>query len=92
MNSPDKKIQLIKHIIRFADDKRQYVNDWNNNNIFIALKKIHHAAQPWEHILLTTGGKLEIDKCAVFIMTWKFTENGILFILINNNTPPITIQ
>ena len=76
----------------FVDDKRQYANDWNNSNLTNALKKLHHASQIWEYLLFTSGGKLGIDKCEVYIMSWQFTEEGIPIIINNNNIPSITIQ
>ena len=91
MNSPDKKLQWIKHL-GFIDDKRQYANDWNNSNLTNALNKLQHAAQTWEHLLFTSGGKLEIDKCEAYIMSWQFNEDGIPKIINNNNIPSIIIQ
>ena len=92
MNSPDKSIQWTKHINGYVDDKRQYTNECNNSKLSTVLNKMHPAAQTWEHLLLTSGGKLEIDKCAAFIISWKFTEDGIQIIINNNNIPPIIIQ
>ena len=69
MNSPDKKLQWIKHILGFVDDKRQYANEWNTSNLTNALNKLQHASQTWEHLLFTSGGKLEIDKCEAYIMS-----------------------
>ena len=69
MNSPDKKIQSIKYILGFVDDKRQYSNDWNNSNLTNALNKLHHTAQPWQHLQFKSGGKLKINKCKVYIMS-----------------------
>ena len=39
MNSADKKIQRIRDILGFVDDKRQYANDWNNSNFTNVFKK-----------------------------------------------------
>ena len=58
------------YIFGFVDDKRQYANDLNNSNLTNALKTLHHATQTWQHLLSISGGKLEIDKCEVFIMSW----------------------
>ena len=92
MNSPDNKIQWIKHIFGFVDDKRQYANDLNNSNLTNALKKSHHATQTWQHLLSISGGKLEIDKCEVFIMSWYFPKEGTPTIININNIPSVTMQ
>ena len=44
------------------------------NNI---LSTLQHASQTWEHLLATTGGKLVIPKCAVYILKWVFDAQGI---------------
>ena len=92
INSPDKKIQWIKHILGFIDDKRQHANDWNNSNLICALKKLHRAAQTWEYLLFTSGGKQEIDTCEAYIILWQFTEERTPIIINNNNMPSITIH
>ena len=56
--------QRLKTIIGFVDDKRQYTNDWINNDFNTATTNLQEAAQGWEHLLHTTGGQLELSKCA----------------------------
>jgi hypothetical protein len=34
-------------------------------------------AQHWEKLLFTSGGKLELSKCFLYIMHWKFSSEGI---------------
>ena len=45
----------------------------------------------WEQLLSTTGFKLEIPKCAVYTMKWKFDEQGIPY-LDNNYKATIHIS
>ena len=45
-----------KIIIGFVDDKRQYTNDWINNDLNTETTNLQEAAQGWEHLLHTTGG------------------------------------
>ena len=52
--SPNKQMTRKKPIIGFVDDKRQYTNDWMNNNIDTTTTNLQEAAQGWEHILHTT--------------------------------------
>ena len=35
------------------------------------------AAHSWEHLLHTSGGKIELTKCAWYCISWKFNLNGI---------------
>ena len=42
--SPNKQIIWKKTIIGFVDDKKQYTNDWINNNIDIATTNLQEAA------------------------------------------------
>ena len=41
------------------------------------LSTLQHASQTWKHLLATTGGKLVIPKCAVYILKWVFDAQGI---------------
>ena len=59
MKSLDKKLQWIKYILGFVVDNMQYANEWNTSNLSNVLNKLQHAAQTWEHLLFTSGGKLE---------------------------------
>ena len=68
MSSPNQLYQLTKYVLGFVDDKRQYSNDWKENNLAKIVTQLKHAAQSWEHLLYTTGGKLEISKCGIYIM------------------------
>ena len=44
------------------------------NNI---LSKLQYASQTWEHLLETTGGKLEIPNCVVDTLKWIFETQQI---------------
>ena len=60
--NPNKDTTYTKRMLGFLDDKSQYANDWDNNTIKKIIKNIQHAAQSWQEILHTSGGKLEILK------------------------------
>ena len=76
---------LKKTIIGFVDDKRQYTNDWVTNCLDTAANNLQEAEQGWEHLLHTTGGQLELTKCAWYCISWDFTPNGIPIMTDNNN-------
>ena len=44
------------------------IKDNIENKLSIIITQLKHAAQSWEHLLYTTGGKLEISKCGIYIM------------------------
>ena len=77
MSSPDKSIKWKKIITVFVDDLRKYSNDWENNNQQVILKKLKVSTQAWEHLLYMSGGKLELDKCALYTIQWIFSEDDI---------------
>ena len=58
--SPDNSIKWKKKIIGFVDDKRQYTNDRKINLLLTAANKLQSAAKTWEHLLHSSGGKLEL--------------------------------
>jgi hypothetical protein len=41
------------------------------------ISKMEQAAQWWEQLLSTTGGKLELSKCFFYLMYWTFDNEGV---------------
>ena len=41
------------------------------------LNKLKVSTQAWEYLLFMSGGKLELDKCARYIIQWTFNEEDI---------------
>ena len=68
MSSPDNQITITKHILGLVDDTRQYTNDWIDNDLLHITNKLIDASQTWEQLLYTSGGKLEISKCVIFVL------------------------
>lgn len=87
----DKKIIWNKHILGLVDDARQYASDCNTDQIQVILKHLTKVSQIWEQLHSTSGGKLEISKCAVYTMQWKFYSQGISY-LDNNSKDTITMS
>jgi len=52
---------------------------------------LQEEAQGWEHLLHTTGGQLELSKCAWYCISWDFTPAG-LPVMQDNNNHTIRIQ
>ena len=40
------------------------------------IRELEEAAQYWEQLLDTTGGKLELEKCFYYIIHWEFDSEG----------------
>ena len=92
ISTPNKDTTYTKHILGFIDDKTQYANDWNNNNIQTITNNIQHAAQSWEGLLHTSGGKLEISKCCMIVLDWTNDSKGSQVLLPTNNLNTISIK
>ena len=83
--NPNKQITWEKTIIGFVDDKRQYTNDWINNDLDTTNTNLQEASQVWEHLLHTTGGQLELSKYAWYLISWYFSPDGLPIMKYNNN-------
>jgi hypothetical protein len=76
---PISKEEVQRIIDAFVDDASLF------NNAFHAedqsperlAQDMQEAAQWWEELLSTTGGKLELDKCFYYLIYWLFDEEGV---------------
>ena len=90
--SPDCSLSYKLHINGLVDDKRQYANDWRKNSEKIICDNLQTATSSWEQILHTSGGALELSKCAWYLINWEFTPSGIPFISNKSNNNKIEMQ
>ena len=74
--SPDKKIKWERVIIGFVDNTRQYANNQQNDSLLTASNKLQLVVQSQEHLLYTSGGKLELIKCAWYCISYNFNPDG----------------
>ena len=91
LHSKQRHKTYTKHILGFLDDKSQYANDWDSNNIKTIIKNKQHAAQSWEELLHTSGGKLEILKCCIIVMDWTHGSKGSQVLLPTNKHNTISV-
>ena len=91
MLSPNKVYRLKKCIIGCVDDKRQYLNDWDKNKLETITKQLQIVVQSCEHLLYTSGGKLERSKCGLYLIEWKFYVDGRVILAPRPNIAPFTI-
>ena len=80
----------MKKIIGFVDDKRQYTNDWKSKLLLTVANKLQLVTQNWDRLLYTSGGKLELSKCAWYCISWKFNP-GVTPKIFNNTSYEIAL-
>jgi hypothetical protein len=59
----------------FVDDTSVFSNKGITNNE-ISERQLQEDSEIWANLLAASGGKLELDKCFYYLLTWKFDENG----------------
>ena len=68
----------------FIDDSSKAVNSFlrwlhsppSSEEIISSLER---TAQTWERLLWTSGGLLNLEKCAYYILQWDFDEEGKMY-------------
>lgn len=64
-------------IDEFVDDTSVFSNKIVNNNDLSELsRQLQEDSEIWANLLAALGGKLELDKCFYYLLTWKFDKNG----------------
>ena len=62
---------------RDVDAARNFVNLLTKEgNVMDLCTMLQDAAQSWEHLLTTSGRKLNLEKCTIYIISWNFKEDG----------------
>ena len=79
--SDPQRLHTIKRTMEgFVDDTDVAVNDATAQAPYTPkelVSTLQTDAQHWERLLFISGGKLELNKCFFYIMTWTFCANGI---------------
>jgi hypothetical protein len=63
----------------FVDDTDVAINDAHSNTQHTPkqlVQTLQTDAQHWESLLFISGGKLELNKCFFYALTWKFGADG----------------
>ena len=76
--NPNNDNKWKSHMSVFVDDSRNFVTakERTNSKSPELCKLLQHAAQSWEHLLSTSGGKLNPSKCVFYILQWTFQPDG----------------
>ena len=88
---PDQQIEHHRHNDAFVDDITGYANRFCDelqgmNVLKQVLQTMQTEATTWNELLQISGGKLALQKCLYYIISWQWT-NGIA-----TNVPPERIQ
>jgi hypothetical protein len=69
----DKEIQ--QYSTGFVDDITHWFTE-HNRSIDDLIENVTNLAQWWEALLNTSGGKLALEKCFLYVIYWKFDNEG----------------
>jgi hypothetical protein len=80
-SDPTGTTQTHRIIDGFIDDTTAWINQFkdalrNKYQHNKMVQQLQNTAQWWEELLVTTGGKLELNKCFYYIIDWVFNEHG----------------
>ena len=94
---PTNTINLHQHATGFVDDISTYTGNLQEEmndkfNIDKAVEDVTTTTQWWEQLLHSTGGKLELAKCATYMISWEYDKEGKPSIRPTDNTRPIIIN
>ena len=72
---PENKLHHHRHNDAFVDDVTGYANlfvdELNGRNVLPdVLNTMQRDATTWSHLLHTSGGKLALQKCLYYIISW----------------------
>ena len=79
INPFDDTERLNISITGFVDDVTHWLSN-GSRDIIEQISDVQHMAQWWEQLLYSTGGKLELEKCFLYVMRWQFDNEGQPFI------------
>jgi hypothetical protein len=78
MSDPSQTINTTQHITGFVDDITHWYSSMTPLESSTDIQEhISYTAQLWTHLLSTTGGKLELQKCFSYLVSWTFDQEGI---------------
>ena len=96
ITDPSGSLDVSQIMTAFADDTTSFVNSFvsslSSSLDFSYLREVSQTtAQWWEQLLHTTGGRLELAKCFVYMIIWTFDEEGIPHLSHPDFLPPIQL-
>jgi Reverse transcriptase (RNA-dependent DNA polymerase) len=89
---------VIEWINGFVDDTSIFTNNnYENQNLTQLKRRLEYDGNKWANLLQATGGKLELNKCFFYLLTWKCDVNGkatpqTIQEQIQQDNTPITIK
>jgi len=91
---PSGSMILKTTINGFVDDTNACVNNWlpqRDADLTKLHRQVQHDAQLWTDLVHTSGGKLELSKCSVHLLTFDFRADGKPQVQ-HNKHPPVILR
>jgi hypothetical protein len=93
---PAQKLQYDATVKMFVDDASNGTNrfiEWLHEppTIDTVVEMTRHDSQTWERFLWTSGGLLNLTKCAYYILAWTFDTEGIPNTTPKQNIPSLRL-
>jgi hypothetical protein len=89
---PGQQLQYASSVNMFVDDASNCTNlflDWLHEppHVEDVVEMTRHDSQTWERFLWTSGGLLNLTKCAFYIIAWQFDTEGRASYVPNMTSP-----
>ena len=97
LSDPSGSLEVSQIMTAFADDTTSFVNSFISS-LDSSLDLSHlrslcqDTAQWWEELLHTTGGRLELAKCFVYMIIWTFDDEGVPHLAPSDTLSPISLR
>jgi Reverse transcriptase (RNA-dependent DNA polymerase) len=76
-NIVDNEEDLIQYIEGFVDDTSLFTNlQFGQKDLHELIRRMEEDGTIWSNLLEASGGKLEMEKCFYYLISWKFNKNG----------------
>ena len=97
LSDPSGSLDVSQIMTAFADDTTSFVNSFISSlDCSLDLNHLRSlcqdTAQWWEELLHTTGGRLELAKCFVYMIIWTFDDEGVPRLAPSGTLPPISLR
>jgi hypothetical protein len=85
--SPTPDIYCARHGEGFIDDTTLWEVADNSAPLSTVIARMTTKAQRWERLIWSSGGALNLDKCYLYLLTWKFNKKGDAHLAPLSGTP-----
>ena len=75
--SPNGDVVVSFSIIGFVDDSTCVTGGKQGKTVEQLLIRVKHDVQLWHNLLWVSGGKLELQKCGLYLIFYNFDHDGV---------------